>query len=186
MKLRHYETMLLLHPELNSEQREELIQKYSQIITDDGGQMVFVDPWPLKKLAYRVQKLTKGYYVVMEYGAPGSTIHELTRLFRLDEGVMKFMTTKLEDEFTEEMAAKRREELEKKSQEKKKAEEARQAAAEKAAAEKAAAEKAAEEKAAQKAAEEQAKKAEAQEAAAQEAAKEETAGEQAEEPGKEE
>ncbi len=175
MKLRHYETMLLLHPELNSEQREELIQKYSQIITDDGGQIVFVDPWPLKKLAYRVQKLTQGYYVVMEYGAPGSTIQELTRLFRLDEGVMKFMTTKLDDEFDQEKADKRRQELEQKSLEKKKAEEAkRAAAAERAAAEKAAAE-------AKKEAEEKA-------AAAAEEAKDagDEAGEEAQESGKEE
>ncbi len=114
MKLRHYETMFLLHPELNSEDRDEAVEKFSNIITEDGGQIVNIDKWPLKKLAYKVQKQTHGYYVVIDFGAKGATIHELTRNFRLDERVMKFITTKLDDEFDPEEAAKKYEQKEQK------------------------------------------------------------------------
>ncbi len=107
MKLRHYETMFLLHPELSSEDRESAVEKFSDIIKNDQGQIVNIDQWPLRKLAYRVQKQTQGYYVVIDFGAPGSAIEELTRNFRLDERVMKFMTTKLDDEFDPEEAAKK-------------------------------------------------------------------------------
>ncbi len=106
MKLRYYETMFLLDPDLNEEDREDAIQKFSNIITEDKGQIVNIDKWPLRKLAYKVQKKTQGYYVVMNYGAPGQTIQELTRNFRLDERVMKFITTKLDDEFDFESASK--------------------------------------------------------------------------------
>ncbi len=107
MKLRHYETMFLLHPDLSSEDREDAIQKFSKIIQDDKGQIVNIDQWPLRKLAYKVQKQTQGYYVVMDFGAPGDAIEELTRNYRLDERVMKFMTTKLDDEFDFEEATKK-------------------------------------------------------------------------------
>ncbi len=107
MKLRHYEAMFLLHPDLSTENRESTVEKFSNIIKNDGGQIVNIDQWPLRKLAYKVQKQTQGYYVVMDFGAPGSAIEELTRNFRLDEGVMKFMTTKLDDEFDPEEAAKK-------------------------------------------------------------------------------
>ncbi len=107
MKLRHYETIFLLHPDLSNEDRQEAIDKFSQIITNDEGQMVNIDQWPLRKLAYEVQHQRQGYYVVMNYGAPGSAIEELTRNFRLDERVMKFMTTKLHDEFDYEEAMKK-------------------------------------------------------------------------------
>ncbi len=107
MKLRHYETMFLLHPDLSTEDRENAIEKFSKIIQDDGGQIVNIDPWPLRKLAYKVQKQTQGYYVVMDFGAPGNVIQELTRNFRLDERVMKFMTTKLDDEFDAAEASKK-------------------------------------------------------------------------------
>ncbi len=113
MKLRHYETMFLLHPELSSDNRDDAAEKFSSIITHDGGQVVHMDKWPLKKLAYKVQKQTHGYYVVMDFGAKSSTIQELTRNFRLDERVMKFITTKLDDEFNPEEAAKKYAEAEK-------------------------------------------------------------------------
>ncbi len=99
MKLRHYETFYLLHPDLNDEQRETINNKLQDIIVSDDGQIIKVDPWPLKKLAYAVQKQTHGYYVVLEYGAKASTVSEVTRNLRLDEGVMKFITTKLSDKF---------------------------------------------------------------------------------------
>jgi small subunit ribosomal protein S6 len=99
MKLRHYETFYLLDPDLNEEQREAVLEKIKEIITTDGGEIVAVDNWPLKKLAYRVNKKTHGYYVVIEYGAKADVIQEITRNLRLDETVMKFLTSKLDDEF---------------------------------------------------------------------------------------
>ncbi len=99
MKLRHYETLYLLHPDLNEEERAARAEKLQNIITEDGGKIIKVDPWPLRKLAYRVQKQTQGWYVCMEYAAPGSTILELTRNMRLDESLMKFVTIKKSDTF---------------------------------------------------------------------------------------
>ena len=110
MKLRHYETFYLLHPDLSDEERTAISEKLQQIIISGHGEIVKIDPWPLQKLAYRVQKQPQGYYVVMEYGASAETISELTRRLRLDEGVMKFITTKTSNEFDAEALAKARDE----------------------------------------------------------------------------
>jgi len=110
MKLRHYETFYLLHPDLSDEERTSISEQLQQIITKGNGETVKVDPWPLQKLAYRVQKQTQGYYVVMEYGTPAESISELTRRLRLNEGVMKFITTKLNDKFDPEALARARNE----------------------------------------------------------------------------
>jgi len=99
MKLRYYETFYLLHPDLSDEERTSISEQLQQIISKGNGEIVKVDPWPLQKLAYRVQKQTQGYYVVMEYGAPAESISELTRRLRLNEGVMKFVITKLSNKF---------------------------------------------------------------------------------------
>ncbi len=99
MDLRYYETFYLVHPDTSEEERQALSEKYQKIITDRGGQIVKVDPWPLQKLAYRVQKQTQGYYVLMEYGATAEAVDELVRNMRLDEVVMKFITIKKDDEF---------------------------------------------------------------------------------------
>jgi len=104
MDNRYYETFFLIHPEKNDEERQDLIDKLTKIIQDHGGKVFTVDPWPLRTLAYRVQKQTKGYYVLMEYEAPGDTIQELTRNMRIDDRVMKFITVKKEKGWTPEVA----------------------------------------------------------------------------------
>jgi small subunit ribosomal protein S6 len=110
MKLRHYETFYLLHPDLSDEERTAISEKFQQIIISGHGEIVKINPWPLQKLAYSVQKQTQGYYVLMEYGASAESISELTRRLRLDEGVMKFVTTKTSNKFDAEMLAKARDE----------------------------------------------------------------------------
>ena len=110
MKLRHYETFYLLNPDLSEEERTAISEKLQQIIISGHGEIVKIDPWPLQKLAYKVQKQTQGYYVLMEYGASAESISELTRRLRLDEGVMKFATTKKSNVFDAEMLAKARDE----------------------------------------------------------------------------
>ena len=110
MKLRHYETFYLLHPDLSDEERTAISEKLQQIIISGHGEIVKIDPWLLQKLAYRVQKQIQGYYVVMEYGASAESISEFTRRLRLDEGVMKFVTTKTSNEFDAEALAKARDE----------------------------------------------------------------------------
>ncbi len=112
MKLRHYETFYLLQPNLNEEERSSISEKLQTIITERKGQVVSVDPWPLQKLAYKVQKQTQGYYVLMEYGATADTISELERNLRLDEAVMKFITVKKSDSFDPEAAQKAKNESE--------------------------------------------------------------------------
>ncbi len=99
MTLRYYETFYLLHPDLSEEERTAISEKLQQIITEKGGQIVEVKPWPLHKLAYRVQKQTQGYYVVMEYGATADTISDLTVSMRLNDRLLKFITIKKADRF---------------------------------------------------------------------------------------
>ncbi len=106
-KLRWYETFFLLVPGLNDNERSSVIERYQKIIKDYGGQVVSTDPWPLRKLAYRVASKTQGYfthgyYVVLEYGSTGEGVAELQRNMRLDENVLKFITIKKDDEFAPE------------------------------------------------------------------------------------
>lgn len=105
MKLRYYESFYLLRPDLSEEDRAALTDKLQAIITEKGGQVAEVDLWPLRKLAYRVEKQTQGYYVLLKYGATADVISELTRAMRIDERVMKFMTLKKGDSFDPEAIA---------------------------------------------------------------------------------
>ncbi len=95
--MRKFETLLLLSPELGSEARDALLASFTGIIEQGQGQMTETDHWGMRDLAYPVQKQMRGYYVRLEYIAPGSVVAELERVIRISDGVFKFITVKLEE-----------------------------------------------------------------------------------------
>jgi small subunit ribosomal protein S6 len=96
---RRYETLLLFQPDLTSEERQRVLDVLYKVIQDHSGQVAAQDNWGMKELAYPVDKHTRGYYIRLEYGAPGEAVYELERRIRISEGVLKFLTVKLADEF---------------------------------------------------------------------------------------
>ncbi len=96
--MRLFETLLLLSPELSTENREGLLTTMTSIIEREQGKIETVDHWGMKDLAYPVQKHMRGYYVRLEYLAPATCVAELERIIRITDGIYKFMTVKLFDE----------------------------------------------------------------------------------------
>lgn len=97
--MRKYETLLLLSPELNAENKKGVIDNLVAIIEREEGSMLAVDDWGTKELAYPVRKFVRGQYVRMEYASPGKAVAELERIVRITDGIFKFVTVKLADKF---------------------------------------------------------------------------------------
>ena len=95
--MRKFETLLLLSPELPVDGREAIISGLVAIIEREKGSMLATDHWGMRDLAYPVQKQMRGYYVRLEYAAPGALIAELERNIRIADGIFKFTTVKLAD-----------------------------------------------------------------------------------------
>jgi small subunit ribosomal protein S6 len=96
--MRHYETTYILRPNLGEAQFTEIIDRTNAIVQDAGGSIIAVDRWGLKRLAYEIKKETQGYYIYMNYAAPGSIIQEMERIFRIDDRVLRYLTVKLAEE----------------------------------------------------------------------------------------
>ena len=94
-----YESMLIARQDLGQSQVNDLVANLSEVIKKEGGEVVNVDNWGLKNLAYRIKKYRKGYYVVLNISAPANAIFEYERLARLNEDIIRFMTVKV-DEFS--------------------------------------------------------------------------------------
>lgn len=99
--MRHYETTYILRPNIGEEQFTEIIDRTNALITNDGGTIISVDLWGMKKLAYEIKKEVQGYYVYVNYAAPGHTIEELERIFRIDDRLLRFLTIKLNESMDE-------------------------------------------------------------------------------------
>lgn len=93
----NYESVLIARQDLGASQINTLVSDLSEVIKKEGGEVVKVDNWGLKNLAYRIKKNRKGYYVLLNIVAPAKAVAEYERLVRLNEDIIRYMTVKVED-----------------------------------------------------------------------------------------
>lgn len=91
-----YESVIIINPNLEDEQRKELITKVETLI-NNNGKVTQIEDMGKKKLAYEIQKYTEGFYAIFYFESEASFVLELERNFRITEDVLKFMTVKHED-----------------------------------------------------------------------------------------
>lgn len=99
--MRRYETTYILRPNLGEEQFSEIIERTNKIVKNDGGGIINLERWGTKKLAFEIKKESFGHYVYFDYASLGSTVHEMERIFRIDDRVLRFLTVKLADAIDE-------------------------------------------------------------------------------------
>lgn len=92
--MRRYETIYILRPSLNEEEINSLVERTNGIITAPGGQIIELDKWGMRKLAYYIKKESQGYYIYCDYAGTPEAVSEMERKFRIDDAVLRFMTVK--------------------------------------------------------------------------------------------
>jgi small subunit ribosomal protein S6 len=97
-----YETIFIIHPELNEEDVEEHIKRVENLLTRLGGEILKTERWGKKRLAYEVDKHRYGYYVLLRLRANSALLPELERHYRLTEGIIKSLVIRLKAEPKEE------------------------------------------------------------------------------------
>ena len=92
----HYETLFIVHPEQGGKVKE-FIDRFKKIIEGLDGTVAHVEEWGLRDLAYRIQKQAKGNYVLMQYQSSTRAVEELERNMKLSDGVLRFLTVRLDE-----------------------------------------------------------------------------------------
>ncbi|MEG0874316.1 MAG: 30S ribosomal protein S6 [Clostridiales bacterium] len=92
--MRNYEAMYILRPDLDEEQINANVEKFSGIITANGGEVTKVDHWGKRRLAYEVKKLREGYYVLCYFAAGTELPKELERNFKISDEVIRFLVVR--------------------------------------------------------------------------------------------
>jgi small subunit ribosomal protein S6 len=94
--MRTYESIFIVHPEVAGDDQTAIIDKYKTILSDQGADVLKVDNWGVRTLAYPVKKQTKGCFVLVIFDAEPTVIAEYERRMRIDDKVIKFQTIILE------------------------------------------------------------------------------------------
>ena len=92
-----YESMLIARQDLGQSQVNDIVATLSDAIKRGGGEVVSVDNWGLKNLAYRIKKNRKGHYVLLNISAPAQAVAEYERVMRVNEDIIRYMTVRVED-----------------------------------------------------------------------------------------
>ena len=86
-----YECLYIIDAELSEEEIRASVEKFSGIVTDNGGEIEKIDEWGKRRLAYPINYKAEGYYVLMLFAANGELPAELQRNMRNDERIMRYV-----------------------------------------------------------------------------------------------
>ena len=95
--MRRYEQVYILRPSLSEDEITRIIENTGQLVEQDGGTIIFLNRWGMRKLAYPIKKEVQGYYILCDFAASPEVVSEIERKFRIDDSVLKYLTIKIAD-----------------------------------------------------------------------------------------
>jgi small subunit ribosomal protein S6 len=98
--MRHYEIVFMVHPD-QSEQVSGMIERYTGILTQEGGTIHRLEDWGRRQLAYPIDKLHKAHYVLINAEATAEAVEELETAFRFNDVVLRNLVMRTKGPVTE-------------------------------------------------------------------------------------
>lgn len=88
--MRKYEAVFIFAPSVDEDTRNGVIEKFKGII-ETNGSLTSIDEWGSRKLAYEINDLTEGYYILLNIEADKEVIAELERVTAITNGIIRHM-----------------------------------------------------------------------------------------------
>jgi small subunit ribosomal protein S6 len=92
--MRHYEVIFVVHPD-QSEQVPAMIERYTALISAQGGKVHRLEDWGRRQLAYPIEKVAKAHYVLMNIECGQPELDELENAFRFNDAVLRHLVVKM-------------------------------------------------------------------------------------------
>ena len=94
--IKQYETVFIATPVLSESQMKEAVAKYTSLIKDNGGEVVYEEDWGLKQLAYPIDHKTSGFYYLIDFKDEPSFVATLETQYHRDERIIRYLTVALD------------------------------------------------------------------------------------------
>jgi len=96
--VRRYETVFILRPDLGEAQIKQCVKRVEDIVGNGGGDLIETDEWGIRDLAYRIRRERRGYYVRLDYVAPGAVMNEIERNLKLMDESLRHLSVMVEED----------------------------------------------------------------------------------------
>jgi len=91
-----YELSYIVNSVISDEQVKDLVSRVTAYISEAGGDIIEVDEWGARRLAYPIQKKRNGYYVNMYFRSSGTLIPRMERAMEIDDNILRYMTLRMD------------------------------------------------------------------------------------------
>ncbi|QQK78094.1 30S ribosomal protein S6 [Salicibibacter cibarius] len=95
--MRNYEILYILRPTLEEDAVKSTIERFNQILSDNGAEVTEVDEKGRRRLAYEIQDFREGYYVILKVQATPDAINEFDRRIKLTDEVIRTLVVRDDD-----------------------------------------------------------------------------------------
>ena len=95
--MKAYELLYFVAPTLEEEARANVQSRIEGVITTGEGKVDNVEPWGKRKLAYEINNLSEGDYILIDFHADPAQIAELDRVLRISDAVVRHMIVRRDD-----------------------------------------------------------------------------------------
>jgi len=91
-----YELTYIVNSVISDEQVKDMVSRITAYVTENEGDIIEVDEWGARRLAFPIQKKRNGYYVNMYFTAPGDMIPRLERTLEIDDNILRYLTLRMD------------------------------------------------------------------------------------------
>ncbi|TCL71649.1 small subunit ribosomal protein S6 [Hydrogenispora ethanolica] len=95
--MRDYETMYILRPDLEEEALEAAVARFEDVVKNGNGEILKVDRWGKRRLAYEIDGKVEGHYILMTFKSGTEVAQELERLLRINDDIVRHLVIKKEE-----------------------------------------------------------------------------------------
>ena len=90
-----YESAILINAALEDNQIQSIISHIKELISSNEGEIIDIEDWGRKRLAYMIKKSKIGYYIIFQFNAYPQTISTLEKFYKLDENILRYLNIRL-------------------------------------------------------------------------------------------
>ncbi|MEI4771018.1 30S ribosomal protein S6 [Psychrobacillus sp. FJAT-51614] len=95
--MRKYELMYIIQPTIEEEAKKALVERFNEILTSNGAEIIESKEWGKRRLAYEINDLREGYYQIVKANADSQAIDEYTRLANINEDIIRHIAVRIDD-----------------------------------------------------------------------------------------
>ncbi|MCP1126272.1 30S ribosomal protein S6 [Bacillus sp. AFS018417] len=94
--MKKYEIMYIIRPNMEEEAQKALVERFAGVLTDNGAEIINTKDWGKRRLAYEINDLRDGFYMILNVNSNPEAVNEFDRLAKISEDIIRHIVVKNE------------------------------------------------------------------------------------------